>query len=160
MQSASIAAAPRFHPGGLARLLTVWLGLIFAAPAVAAVEFDDAKLDAFVEAAVKVEAIKSAWLAQAQSATDEEQLRVLNEKAQAALVEVVEATPNMSVDDYNAIVDASKSDQALRERITTKLEQKAAEMEQQQKEQPGARPGEPAPGEPSLEPEPEQPKPM
>ena len=94
--------------------------------------FDDAKLDAFVEAAVKVESIKIAAIAKAQTLSNGQELESLQQETHDALVTAVEATDNMSVDEYNSIVNASRGDEALKQRIATKIERKVAELESEQ----------------------------
>ncbi|MFQ5774087.1 MAG: DUF4168 domain-containing protein [Kiloniellaceae bacterium] len=98
-------------------VLAAALGLSLAGPARAQASFDEAKLEAFVTAAVAVGALIDQWLPRIKSAESQEAADRLRAQANAELVAVIDRTDGISVDEYKAINDAARSDPALSARI-------------------------------------------
>ena len=97
--------------------------IVFAAatlapgPQAAADEYSDAMLEAFASAAIEVSKRIEAWRPLIESAVDESQREALIEEAQADLARAIEETEGIDEDEYYAIYDAARDDEALRKRI-------------------------------------------
>lgn len=79
--------------------------------------FSDEQLQSFAMAAAEVQQIRSDYVAQIQQAESDEQRQELAEAANAEMVGAVENTPGITIDDYNAIIEATADDPELSERI-------------------------------------------
>ncbi len=102
-----------------ALLLAVVLAAATLAPGpqAAADEYSDAMLEAFASAAIEVSKRIEAWRPLIESAVDESQREALIEEAQADLARAIEETEGIDEDEYYAIYDAARDDEALRKRI-------------------------------------------
>ena len=100
--------------------MAVLAGFLLAALPASAQEggaFDDARLEAFVTAAIAVEDMADDWQARIAAAATPEEEAALNEAAAAALSEKIEASPGIDVDQYMEILGASRGDATLRRKI-------------------------------------------
>ncbi len=96
------------------------LGSLGALPAAAQAEASGAemieqeqKLDAFIDAAMAVAEVRDAYLATLQDAQSEDEQNQIIEAANTAILEAVEETPGITVDEYIAIGDAAAADPEL-----------------------------------------------
>ena len=96
------------------------LGSLGALPAAAQAEASGAemieqeqKLDAFIDAAMAVAEVRDAYLATLQDAESEDEQNQIIEAANTAILEAVEETPGITVDEYIAIGDAAAADPEL-----------------------------------------------
>jgi hypothetical protein len=83
---------------------------------------NDAKLDAFVEALIAIEAVRADYLPKIQEQADEAGQKALIEEANTAAIEAVADVENMSPEDYVAIGQAARQDEDLNARIMARLE--------------------------------------
>ena len=110
----------KHRPPPLAALL---FAIVFAAaaltlgPRAAAEEYGDAMLEAFASAAIEVSRRIEAWRPLIESTADEDERAALIEDAQADLARAIEETEGIDEDEYYAIYEAAREDQALRNRI-------------------------------------------
>ena len=86
-------------------------------PRASADEYSDATLEAFVSAAIEVSRRIEAWRPLIEGAADEDERQDLIEDAQADLARAIEEADGIDEDDYYAIYNAAREDEALRERI-------------------------------------------
>ena len=80
-------------------------------------EYSDAMLEAFASAAIEVSKRIEVWRPLIESAVDENQREALIEEAQADLARAIEETEGLDEDEYYAIYEAARDDEALRRRI-------------------------------------------
>ena len=90
--------------------------------AITAETLNDAKLDAFVEALIAIEAVRADYLPRIQEETDEAGQKALIEEANTAAVDAVADVENMSPEDYVAIGQAARQDEDLNARIMARIE--------------------------------------
>ena len=79
--------------------------------------FSDEQLQSFAIAAIEVRDIRDRYVPQIQQAGSDEEKQQLAEQAQQEMIGAVEGTPGISIDRYNAIIQAASQDQALAQRI-------------------------------------------
>lgn len=89
--------------------------------------FDKAKLEAFVNAAVAVEAVMGKWSPRIAGAADDREASMLHEQAVSELTGVVEKTAGITVEEYRDIARAAKDDAALHAEIMEIRKQKAGD---------------------------------
>ena len=82
---------------------------------------DDNKIDAFIVAALAVAETRQGYLAQLETATDEAEQMEIVQAADAAILEVVENAPDITVDEYIAIGEAAAADPDLAARIDARF---------------------------------------
>lgn len=115
----------------LALLLAVNFALavpMSSAPAIAqdaAAPVSDAKLQAFVTAAMKVNTLIEQWTPKIQAAAPDQQAQ-LKQTANAELLNAIQTTPDMSPQEYQQIAQAAQGDPALQQRILAILHSKQA----------------------------------
>lgn len=85
-------------------------------------QFSDEQLRSFAVAALEVRKIRSDFMARIQQAGSEDERQQLAREANGQMVSAVEDTPGISVEDYNAIVQAAGEDPELASRIQTIVE--------------------------------------
>jgi Spy/CpxP family protein refolding chaperone len=83
--------------------------------------FDDATIDAFVTAQLEIREIRSSYMPRLEGAGTDEERQQLTEQATDEMVTAVDDTPGITVDEYNAIVQAAGSDPELAERLSEEL---------------------------------------
>lgn len=108
------------------------LGAAALAPAPAAAQsqgsaaqaqsFTDTQIESFAVAALAVRDIRSRYMSQMQAAASDEEREQLAQQATAEMVDAVEASPGISVDEYNTIVQAAAEDEALANRINQQIQ--------------------------------------
>ena len=104
----------------LASLLLVALlacAMLAAGQRASAEDYSDATLDAFVSAAVEVSKRIEIWRPVIESAADEDERETLIEDAQADLARAIDETDGIDEDEYYAIYNAAREDEALRARL-------------------------------------------
>ena len=99
-------------------LVVVLAGAVLAAaPRASAEDYSDATLEAFVSAAVEVSRRIETWRPLIEGAADENERETLIEDAQADLARAIDETDGIDEDEYYAIYNAAREDEALRTRI-------------------------------------------
>ena len=127
VQHSGATAAENAHRHTLKRRSPPLAALLFAmvlvaatlvqGPRAAADEYSDAMLEAFASAAIEVSRRIEAWRPLIESTADEDERAALIEDAQADLAGAIEETEGIDEDEYYAIYEAAREDQALRNRI-------------------------------------------
>ena len=109
----------RIVPRLASLLLVIALaGAVLAAGQRASAEdYSDATLAAFVLAAVEVSKRIEIWRPVIEGAADEDERETLIEDAQADLARAIDETDGIDADEYYAIYNAAREDEALRARI-------------------------------------------
>ena len=74
---------------------------------------EEGKIDAFIVAALAVAETREQYIAQLEAVTDEEEQMQLVQEADMAILEVVENSPGITVDEYIAIGEAAAADPEL-----------------------------------------------
>jgi hypothetical protein len=74
---------------------------------------DMTKIDAFIMAALAVAETRQAYLAQLDATADEQEQMAIIAEADAAILSMVEATPDITVEEYIAIGEAAAADPEL-----------------------------------------------
>ena len=99
-------------------VLVFLLGSILAGPLYAqAPAISDAKIDAFVTAALKVEQLVKKWTPQISNATSPEQADQMRQQANTELAAAVNQTDGISVQEYMDIGKSAQSNPELASRI-------------------------------------------
>ena len=99
-------------------LVVVLVGAVLAlAPRASADEYSDATLEAFVFAAIEVSRRIETWRPLVESAADEDEREALIEEAQADLARAIEEADGIDEDEYYAIYNDARENEALRKRI-------------------------------------------
>lgn len=80
-------------------------------------QFDDATIDAFAAAQMRVAEIRALYAAQFEAAETDEQRMQVSEEATEEMIAAVEATPDITLEEYDAVIQAANEDPALVERI-------------------------------------------
>ena len=88
-----------------------------AGPAAAQTTFPKAKLEAFVVAAKKVDALVQSWQQRLNAAKSQEEANELGRQADTEILAAIEKTEGMTVGEYREILEAARADQALSQRI-------------------------------------------
>jgi hypothetical protein len=84
----------------------------------AAEQYEQAKLESFVSAAVAVNRLVEQWTPRIQGAQNETEATQLREQANRELVTAIEHSDGITVEEYKQISQAAQSDPQLMERIT------------------------------------------
>ncbi len=79
--------------------------------------YSQAKLEAFVVAAIAVNSLIDKWVPRIQVAKSEAEAEQMRRQANAELIAAVEETEGISVDEYEKIGEAARSDPDLAARI-------------------------------------------
>ena len=93
-----------------------------AGPAQQGEVFTEEKIDAFVIALQQVDRIRKSYVPQIRAAETREEQAALVESANAEIVERIEETPGMSVDEYLDIGERAQRDPQLSQRIQSHFE--------------------------------------
>jgi Domain of unknown function (DUF4168) len=96
------------------------LSLVFAATGAlrAQEQYDEAKLESFVTAALTVNQLVQQWTPRIQGAASETEAAELRDQANGELVAAIEQTGGISVDEYREISQAAQADPQLMARIS------------------------------------------
>lgn len=86
-----------------------------------AADIDDATIEAFAAAQVRVEEIRNSYMPQYQAAETDEQRQQLSEAATQEMVEAVRETPDLTVEEYDAVIEAANQDPSIAERINAAM---------------------------------------
>lgn len=108
------------------------------APSAAQSEFSDEKLKSFAVAFLEVDKITKEYMPKMQQASSEEEQKQVRDEAGAKMVEAVENSQGITVEEYNKIIESAQADPDLAQKISGYIQQSAG--------------GQPAPTE-STEPE-------
>lgn len=87
-----------------------------------ATTFDDEKIEAFAAAVVQVEEIRASYLGVFQEAQTEEQRQQINQEAAEEMMEAVEEAPNITIEEYDEVIQAAQQDPELANRINQAVE--------------------------------------
>ncbi|MGY6694985.1 MAG: DUF4168 domain-containing protein [Roseinatronobacter sp.] len=82
---------------------------------------EEGKIDAFIVAALAVAETREQYIAQLESVTSEEEQMQLVQEADMAILEVVENSPGITVDEYIAIGEAAAADPELAAQIDARF---------------------------------------
>ncbi|WP_274424106.1 DUF4168 domain-containing protein [Chelativorans sp. YIM 93263] len=94
------------------------------APAAAeTTDISEEKLESFVVAFQQVEAVKEDFTQQIESAASDEEQQGLRNEAGQAMLQAVEDTDGISVDEYNQVLRSAQNDPELAERLTQAIGQ-------------------------------------
>lgn len=91
------------------------------------ISMDDSMIDAFIVAALAVAETREGYIAQLEGVTDEEEQMAIVQEADAAILQVVEDTPDISVDEYIAIGEAASVDPELAAQIDARFTENMGE---------------------------------
>jgi hypothetical protein len=83
--------------------------------------YSDAKLQSFAVAALQVQKIRQDYVGRIQKIDDKKKRHQLATEANTKMVDVIKASPGITVEEYNAIIRAASNDKALTERISKQL---------------------------------------
>ncbi|MFJ6327801.1 MULTISPECIES: DUF4168 domain-containing protein [unclassified Rhizobium] len=85
----------------------------------------DQKIDAFTVAYLKVDKIKQDYSAKIGATADPAAKQQLQAEASKQMAQSVQTSPDMSLDEYNAILTAAKKDPALVKKVQDKIQKTA-----------------------------------
>lgn len=85
-------------------------------------QFDDATIDAFAAVEARFDEIRALYVPQFEAAETEEQYTAIAEQATQEMIAVIEATPDITLEEYDAVIQAANQDPALLERINEAIE--------------------------------------
>ena len=88
------------------------------------VQYSDSDLNSFVDAAMKVMALRQTYQARLQAAENEEDQQALVRQAQEEMKEAIVQTDGIDVPTYTAIGEAAQADDALSQRITAMFQER------------------------------------
>lgn len=88
---------------------------------------DENKVDAFITAALAVAQTRQTYMAQLEQTTDEDAQMQIVQEADAAILTVVEETPDITVDEYIAIGEAAAADPELAAMIDARFAERHAD---------------------------------
>jgi hypothetical protein len=81
-------------------------------------QYDEAKLESFVTAALMVNDLVEQWTPRIQGAQDETEAAQLRDQANSELVAAIESADGISVEEYREISQAAQADPQLMARIS------------------------------------------
>lgn len=87
----------------------------------AAAAVSDQKLDAFAVAYLQVDKVRQEYSAKIGATSDEGAKQKLQTEASEQMVKAVEASPDMSVEEYTSILKAAQNDPALAKKVQEKM---------------------------------------
>ena len=88
----------------------------------ASAPISEQKIEAFAVAYLQVDKVRQEYSAKIGAASDEAAKAKLQNEASQQLVKAVEASPNMSVEEYTTILKAAQSDPDLAKKVEEKLQ--------------------------------------
>jgi hypothetical protein len=91
----------------------------------AAAAISDQKIEAFVVAYRQVDKVRQEYTAKLDATPDPTAKQQLQTEASKQMVQAVQASPGMSVDEYSAILTAAQSDPTLAKKVQEKLQKSA-----------------------------------
>ena len=87
----------------------------------AAAPVSDQKIEAFAVAYVQVDKVRKEYSAKIGATKDEAAKQKLQEEAKKQMVDTVEASKDISVEEYSSILTAAQSDPALAKKVLEKI---------------------------------------
>lgn len=87
----------------------------------AAVGVSDQKIEAFAVAYLEVQKVRQDYSARIEAEPDESAQRKLTAEANQRIIQTVESSPNISVDEYNTILTSADQDPELLQKVNEKL---------------------------------------
>lgn len=107
---------PHLRRGGVAfPIAAILIALVSAADLVAESAYSQTKLEAYVAAWTRVDRLRGRWQQRFGQTDNREQNAALEKEVNAE----INATPGMTVVEYQEIADAARNDPALMERISS-----------------------------------------
>ncbi|TCU27889.1 uncharacterized protein DUF4168 [Rhizobium azibense] len=91
----------------------------------AAATVSDQKIEAFAVAYLQVDQLRQEYSAKIGATKDTAAKQQLQTEASKQMVQAVEASPGISLDEYNSILTAAQNDPALVKRVQEKLQESA-----------------------------------
>ncbi len=86
----------------------------------------DQKIEAFAVAYLQVDKVRQEYVAKIGATSDETAKKQLQDEAGKKMVQAVESSPDMSVEEYNTILTATQKDPALVQKVQEKLQKATA----------------------------------
>ncbi|NKK76216.1 DUF4168 domain-containing protein [Rhizobium leguminosarum] len=87
----------------------------------AAAPVSDQKIEAFAVAYLQVDKVRQEYSAKIGATKDEAAKQQLQEEAKKQMVDTVQASPDISVEEYSSILTAAQSDPALAKKVLEKI---------------------------------------
>ena len=100
----------------LAAIVVVSLSLA-SVSAFAQTKYSEAKLQAFVTAAISVSDLFEKWSPQIDAAESQDQAEELARQADAEMISAIENVPGITLEEYTQIIQETRQDQALSDKI-------------------------------------------
>lgn len=94
-----------------------------AEPAIEAPAVSDEKLDSFALAFLEVERIKQEYAQQLQQAQSQTEQQQIQNDAGAKMLQAVEATEGITVEEYNQIIQSAQADAEFAQRLSSAINQ-------------------------------------
>ncbi|OWV75540.1 hypothetical protein ATY77_30890 [Rhizobium sp. R634] len=98
----------------------------------AAAPVSDKKLEAFAVAYVQVDKVRQEYSAKIDATKDQAAKQKLQEEAKKEMVDTVQASKDISVEEYSSILTAAQSDPALAKKVLEKVGSSSPAQPQQQ----------------------------
>ncbi|MGX9989826.1 DUF4168 domain-containing protein [Rhizobium sp. Z1P35] len=95
----------------------------------------DQKIEAFAVAYLQVDKVRQEYSAKIGATKDEAAKQQLQEEAKKQMVDTVQASPDISVEEYSSILTAAQSDPALAKKVLEKIGTPPPGQQQQQQGQ-------------------------
>lgn len=95
------------------------------APAASAAQIDDGKLQSFAVAFLEVTKVTQSYQPQIEAAGTPEDQQRLQQEAGERMIQAVNDADDITVDEYNQIIQAAQADPELAQRINTHISQAA-----------------------------------
>jgi hypothetical protein len=108
-------AGSRSRLGAVLLAAAIMAGVIGAARAQN--DFAAAKLDAFIAAAITVDALVAGWMPRINEAASQEQSNELQKQARAEIVAAIERAEGITLEEYQQIGQAARSDPEFSTRL-------------------------------------------
>jgi len=89
---------------------------------VQAPEVSDAKLESVAKAYIEVVAIQEEYRPRIEAAQSPEEAQQLQQEANQEMVEAIEAQDNVTLDEYNTIIQAAQMDEELGARLSAHIQ--------------------------------------
>ncbi|KUF12877.1 DUF4168 domain-containing protein [Pseudoponticoccus marisrubri] len=102
------------------------------APQAEAIQVTDAMLSDFVDAAMKVMALRQTYEVRLQAAETQEDRQALVAQAQSDMRSAIEETDGMTVETYAQIGEAAQADEELNQRVVALIQERVPEDAQPQ----------------------------
>lgn len=122
LASCGLVAAIGVVPAAVAAASSGAAPLVLAQAEQQADQFDDTTIEAFAAAQARVAELQALYVGQYEAAESEEQRLQISEEATQEMMAAVEATPDITLEEYNAVVEAAHRDAALVDRIYEAIE--------------------------------------